>query len=295
MKHRSLYRVADHTFALTIDSALSKELDLRAYEPFIIDESCDALFEVEVVEHISEGETEPIIVDAPLSSEGMVKVDVYGTPDGYIYKLTLPFNNLINAILKVDHSAHRCEVKLDGNYQSQTTALNNVLILSYLSFTLEHFTLLLHASTVIKDGRAYAFLGRSGTGKSTHSKMWLKSFEGSELLNDDHPIIRIFEDGSTTIYGSPWSGKTPCYRNLSAPLAAIVRIEQYPENQITRLSPFKALGSITTSCSGVQWSPTLINHKMATLDRAVRNIPCYLMKCLPNCEAAEVCHNEINK
>ena len=63
-------------------------------------------------------------------------------------------------------------------------------------------------------------MGKSGTGKSTHSRLWLENVPGATLLNDDNPIVRLTLVGAI-VYGSPWSGKTPCYKNESAPLAGV--------------------------------------------------------------------------
>ncbi|MBO6066250.1 MAG: transposase, partial [Lachnospiraceae bacterium] len=85
-----------------------------------------------------------------------------------------------------------------------------------------HVHLLMHASVTMHAGKGYLFLGKSGTGKSTHSQLWINNIEGCELLNDDNPVLRVEDDGSVRVYGSPWSGKTPCYRNLDVPVGAIV-------------------------------------------------------------------------
>lgn len=81
-------------------------------------------------------------------------------------------------------------------------------------------TVLFHAAVVSHEGRGYMFLGPSGTGKSTHASLWLKYIDGTELVNDDNPVVRITDDGQATVFGSPWSGKTPCYRHVSYPWAA---------------------------------------------------------------------------
>ena len=80
-------------------------------------------------------------------------------------------------------------------------------------------TVAIHTSTICCQGKAVFFLGESGTGKSTHTRLWRENIEGAVLLNDDSPILRII-DGKPWVYGSPWSGKTPCYKNESYPLAA---------------------------------------------------------------------------
>ncbi len=267
-----------------------EQLYLAPYKPFKVGESRSVVFDVEVVEDIDVEILEPLIVDAELSSEGMTQVDVYRVDDGFLYKIILPVSRKLGATLLVDRGKRRSLIKLEGDASSRTMALNNALILSYISFTMEHSTLLLHASAVIYEGAAYLFLGKSGTGKSTHSRMWLERFYGSELLNDDHPVVRAFDDGTITVYGSPWSGKTPCYRNLSQPLGAIVRIERAPKNELETLRPLKAFASLTTSCSGAQWSRRLMNNKVKAIERIITTSAGYCLRCLPNNEAAEVCY-----
>lgn len=105
--------------------------------------------------------------------------------------------------------------------------LDHLLIFALSVAAVGKGILLIHASTIRYRGKAVMFLGESGTGKSTHSRMWLENIEGSTLLNDDAPAVRISAD-STTAYGTPWSGKTPCYRAEHYPLAALVRIRRAP-------------------------------------------------------------------
>ena len=90
-------------------------------------------------------------------------------------------------------------------------------------------------------------------GKSTHASLWLRHIEDSELLNDDNPVVRIGHQGQVIVYGSPWSGKTPCYRNVSYPLGAIVVLSQAPYNKIQRLSGIQAYVSLVASISGKRW------------------------------------------
>ncbi len=293
MSERICYIVGGHAIGITIDPAQRRALELSQFDPFQSEATADTLFEVEVVEQIEDEIIEPVVVDAPISSSGMPRVDIYRTADGFLYNIFTPRSTEVNAKLWVNHSTKRTQVWLNGNIGLQRMALNNAVILSYVTFAMEHDTLLLHASTVIHEGRAYLFLGKSGTGKSTHSRMWLEAFPTAELLNDDHPIVRTHADGSIIVYGSPWSGKTPCYRNLSAPLGAIVRIERALSNELIELRPLKAFASITTSCSGAQWSKKLMDDKVHAIEKIVAGSQGYAMRCLPNVEAAEVCYKSM--
>ena len=123
--------------------------------------------------------------------------------------------------------------------------VNTSLMIQYTFATAGLGTLLLHASVTRYEGRGNLFFGVSGTGKSTHSRLWHEFVPGSDLMNDDNPIIR-YEGGRFLVYGSPWSGKTLCYRNVVAPVNALVRLEQFPENRISRLEPLQAYASVTS-------------------------------------------------
>jgi hypothetical protein len=137
------------------------------------------------------------------------------------------------------------------------------------------------------------FLGKSGTGKSTHSRQWLEIFPDAELLNDDNPVVRAEEDGTIRVYGSPWSGKTPCYRNFDAPVGAIVRIRQSPDNRATRQNIVEAYASVYSSCSGLKSERDIADGLHATLEKVVMGVPCFVLDCRPDHEAAEVCYKAV--
>jgi hypothetical protein len=138
------------------------------------------------------------------------------------------------------------------------------------------------------------FLGKSGTGKSTHSSLWLKYIEGTELVNDDNPVVRFLEDGSIIVYGSPWSGKTPCYRNVRYPLGAIVLLSQAPQNVIRRLRPLEAYAALIASISGKRWDSRLAEGLHETENLLATNVPIWHLDCLPDEEAAKLCCRTVN-
>ena len=147
-----------------------------------------------------------------------------------------------------------------------------------------------HTSTIVCEDRAVLFLGESGTGKSTHTRLWRENIEGAHLLNDDSPIIR----SSAVAYGSPWSGKTPCYRNLHYPIAAIVRLSQAPHNRMRRLSALEALGALLPSCPpSFAYDEELQDAICETLSQLISTVPVYHLECLPNAEAAQLSYSTI--
>ena len=132
------------------------------------------------------------------------------------------------------------------------------------------------------------FLGESGTGKSTHTRLWREHIPGAELLNDDSPIIRA-TDSEALIHGSPWSGKTPCYRNESCPIAAVVRLSQAPHNRIRRLRPIESIGALLPSAPpAFARDERLSDDTCGLLSRLIAQVPVYHLECLPDAAAAQL-------
>ena len=170
--------------------------------------------------------------------------------------------------------------------------VNTSLMIQYTFATAGLSTLLLHASVTRYQGVANLFFGVSGTGKSTHSRLWHAFVPESDLMNDDNPIIR-FEGERCIVYGSPWSGKTLCYRNVVAPVNALVRLEQYPKNVIERLQPLQAYASVIAAVSTIRWNHDVMSLLVPTIERVAMNVPCFRLQCRPDEEAVQVCKNAI--
>lgn len=171
--------------------------------------------------------------------------------------------------------------------------VNNALMLLYALSTAVKDTILIHSSVAVADGLGYAFLGKSGTGKSTHTRLWLNNIAGAWLLNDDNPVVRVDEKGDAMVYGSPWSGKTPCYRNAGVPLRAIVRLSQAPYNKINRLTGVSAYAALAPSASSMKWEKSMADGLHETISKIVMSVGIFHLECLPDADAARICHNAI--
>ena len=134
----------------------------------------------------------------------------------------------------------------------------------------------------------YLFLGHSGTGKSTHARQWLAAFDDAWLLNDDNPILRVMEDGEVRVYGSPWSGKTPCYKNAYARVGGIIKLSQAPHNKMRILSLPEAYAYMLSSASGLKMDRQMADCMYESIKHVITHVKCYHLDCLPNTEAAEV-------
>lgn len=173
-------------------------------------------------------------------------------------------------------------------------AVDNALMVLYALATAASGTVLFHAAVVSHEGKGYMFLGPSGTGKSTHARLWLKYIDGTALVNDDNPVVRLADDGIPVVYGSPWSGKTPCYRNVSYPLGGIVLLSQAPYNNIHRLGGIHAYASLVASISGKRWDSRVADGLHATENALASTVPVWHLECLPDEEAAKLCHAQIS-
>ena len=89
-----------------------------------------------------------------------------------------------------------------------------------------------------------------------------------------------------TAYGSPWSGKTPCYLCESYPLGGIVRLEQAPLNEMKRLTQVAAFAAVMPSCSMLRQEASVAHGVMQTIHQLIQQVPIFRLRCLPNAEAA---------
>lgn len=213
---------------------------------------------------------------------------VYQLPDGGYQYIIRDVANRDCSLLITNKAFTECRCALNGDWTMRSFGLNDALMLIFAFAGSFRQTMLIHASCVDYKGWGYPFTAQSGTGKSTHTSLWLKHIEGATLLNDDNPIIRIMDDGQPYIYGSPWSGKTPCYRNRRARLGAVTRIDRAPQNSIERLAPIQAFASLLPACSSMKWDPAIYRHLCDAVTRVIETTPVYTLHCLPDEEAARL-------
>lgn len=193
-------------------------------------------------------------------------------------------------LLQTDKDFHECKCALRGNYAQRCFGINNAVMLCFAFAGADKSTMLIHASCICCGEEAYAFLAKSGTGKSTHTSLWLRNVEGCELLNDDNPVVRII-DGKSFIYGSPWSGKTPCYRNIKARLGGMAQIERSQENKLQPLSVIDSFTRLVMSISSMRWDRDIFLKTCDNISAIIESTPVYDMYCRPDREAALVSSN----
>ena len=322
---RTYYRVAEHLFAVECgDSALLQ--CMTNYEPFKqptpnpslkgreLDEGIFTL-RVEGDKQKARGE-EWAHVLTDNAEEDMPRIEVYQAKGerqkarGWLFRVAMVANAPICCEMECSEDFTDGVLHITADCQDVRFCIDNALMLLFAFRTAPLMTLEMHAAVVVRpsledargtsyrtpsglqdatlQAKGYLFLGHSGTGKSTHARMWLEAFEDAWLLNDDNPILRVMEDGEVRVYGSPWSGKTPCYNNAYARVGGIVKLSQAPHNKIRTLSLPEAYAYMLSSASGLKMEKQMADCMYETIKHVITHVKCYHLACLPNTEAAEV-------
>ena len=279
------YKVAGHTFGVKLPDGDPLCSQLAQYEPFISPSVPDPIFVLSLADSLDDEGGELVYSGEPQSGEPIVRL--FSTPGGWISEMAICPGRPLSAklFMEKDFSAGKL---LLLRPREALFSLNNALMLLYAFRTSGMHTLEMHASVIVNSGRAFLWLATSGPGKSTHSSLWLKNVPGSKLLNDDNPIVRVMEDGHVEVFGSPWSGKTPCYKNEHYPAGAFTRIRRADHNAIARLNNFEAYAMIYSSSSGFKFDPKMGDDLHSTFEKVVGASPCFVLDCLPDADAARV-------
>ena len=153
----------------------------------------------------------------------------------------------------------------------------------------EYDTFLFHGSCVAVDGAGYLFTARSGTGKSTHVRLWRELLgERAAMVNDDKPLIHIAEDGAVA-YGTPWDGKHHLSSNIAVPLKAVCILERSVENHIRQISSSEALPMLLQQVYRPM-NAAAMARTLQLIDRLSGRVKLYRLGCNMNIEAAKVAY-----
>lgn len=217
----------------------------------------------------------------------MGHVSLYKEAEGYCVVLSVEQGGALH-VMEASRDFSTVRVYLHEGDKWIRHALSSLLRIAYSQAVLYWDAVSIHASAVFCEDRAFLFMGKSGTGKSTHSALWLKYIPGTELLNDDNPTLRIVE-GNVYAYGTPWSGKTPCYKPLSYPVGGMVRLKQAPVNRFLRQKDVEAFITLFPGCCAIHQDAELRACLYDTLIRMVEQVPVGILECRPDEEAALLC------
>lgn len=289
MKEKVYYRVGRHTYCVSFcDDKNTTEL-LPSSEPFRLKEAPAAdvplLFDLMVDDAWRPAKKGKEIgqFDCGGNNHG-----VYQLEDGSYQILVSDVQKRQCCLIQAVPDFSSAKVCLNGNWVMRNFGLNNALMMVYAFAAADKMTVLMHASVVRKEGRGYLCLGVSGTGKSTHTSNWLKYVLGTDLMNDDNPVVRVCDDGVARVFGSPWSGKTPCYRDVEAPIGSFLQLKQAPYNKISRMRAVDGFASLLPSCSVMKWDRRDYVGTCDTVSKLLEVVPVFFLENLPNEDAVKM-------
>ena len=156
-----------------------------------------------------------------------------------------------------------------------------------------HGGIVLHSSCVEKDGQCYLFSAKSGTGKSTHTHLWLKELQDTRIINDDKPLLTV-KDGKVFACGTPFSGKTDENINESVPVRAIIFLYRSKDNKIERIKPSQAVHLFLAQTV----NPHLKNYADEMLERSdeiLTSVPVFSLGCNKEAGTGKFAYTEIEK
>lgn len=285
-KHR--FKVAELQFDVVIPKSWDASKLIPSFYPFIIKDDGDDpafTFTIESAPLKCDGVKELIEV----SDNDMGHMSLHKTSDKYW--IDISYTEIIHE-MTTDANFSQAFAYVDVSDQFSGMVLTSLLRVMFSMALIRHNGVSIHSSCVVKEGQAYLFLGKSGTGKSTHARQWMKAFPGCSLLNDDNPAIRII-DNKVIVFGTPWSGKTPCYKNESHIVKAIVKLRQAPRNCFKKAEEILAFTAILPSCSGIRRDDGLRRLLHENLINISMGVTVGEMDCLPDEDAARVCFEGI--
>ncbi|MBU5337257.1 hypothetical protein [Intestinibacter bartlettii] len=203
------------------------------------------------------------------------------SPNGEIYAYTNFNKNNLNYV--------DVFIKRDFDNIKNTIDIFKLFMLDKL-FSLNNI-ILLHSSYIKYKNKAILFTAPSGTGKSTQADLWNK-YEDAEIINGDKTAIQKV-NGRWYAYGLPYAGSSDIFKNITTPISTIVVLRKGKENRIERLSLKEAFKYIYSETIINTWDEQFVNTAVDIILSIIRDIPVYLLSCLPNQDAVELLKSQI--
>lgn len=288
------YQVAELCFSM------GEGMDLVAkennYTPFSTDGIAD---QKSYLFHVETG----YYTDIETDSENTAHKETYSNENGsytvhssngyYYWKLKRTGDErCYGMLLDLNHKKAILNFEIKDSFAIRAT--DDFIRFAFIYSSAFHNTILLHSSCIAYQGESIAFTGNSGVGKSTHSSLWLKYVEGADLINDDQPAVRIIND-KTIIYGTPWSGKTLCYKQKKAQLKAILCMKQAKENKITPISSTQLFTNLLPQCSLSKTDRLTMPSIIQTLAKIAENVRGAQLENRPEKEAVQMAYHFFRK
>jgi len=183
------------------------------------------------------------------------------------------------------------DIKLGTSIRNYTDGyLETLAVYRKIADTMLNYdTILFHGSCVAVDGEGYLFTAKSGTGKSTHTRLWRELFgKRAVMVNDDKPLIRITDTGAR-VFGTPWNGKHALGENITVPLRAICVLERDAENHICKVEK-RSIYPLLVQQTHRSSNGGAVLKMLTLLDTMTEKVGLYKLGCNMEMDAAKVAY-----
>lgn len=217
--------------------------------------------------------------------------DIYKKDNNYLWIQNNSAKHPIIAF-EIDKDFRQCNLIWD------VTNTNGKYVFEYFGRIFPYFALtmdsiVLHGVLMEYHGKGIIISAPSGTGKTTHARMW-RDYKNTLIVNGDKSLC-VKKNGRWTGYGMPWCGTSGEYINRSVGIQAVVILEQSESNSIQRLSTFDGFKRSIQNVLFPTWDSSLNIKAIDLLNDIVNSVPVYNLKCRPDLESVEILERELNR
>lgn len=182
---------------------------------------------------------------------------------------------------------------LDSCFEKRRIDIVFLELLALERYLIDRRALVFHSAYITCEGKAILFSAPSGTGKSTQASLW-ERYKGARIVNGDRSIIKL-EGTQVAAHGLPFCGSSQINHDESAPLEAILFLEQAPQNEIKQLSAAEAIRKIYSQCSVNYWNVEQVQYVFEMIGDIVQKVPVFLLKCTISDETVNLVYKELDK
>lgn len=258
----------------------------RNYHPFLMDkESAGNLLFCCTYNHLVEIKGQ--LIAEYINERGEYRI----YKSGLLYKVECKVAGLQRRYrMRADRRWFSVDIDMPLNDEYDFGVLNDFLMLAFTYSAAFYGRVLLHASCInYKNEEGVAFIGPSGIGKSTQARLWLENISGCSLLNDDQPALGLI-DGVPYLFGTPWSGKTACYKDERVRVNTFFLMKQAIHNRIEEITPITLFKHLLGACSMMKFDSSTLFEITQVLASVVDKVKAAWLENRPEREAAEMAY-----
>lgn len=277
------FRLGEIKILVNSEEELKFSDGLEIFEEYVEEKEADVIYSVSY-------KNEENFVQGQLVKTGL-GYEIYKNGNNWIYQYNV--GNHINAYkaLLYCENVNTYHLYLPLRHKKLLEKGFNLSNMMGLEWVFSHYGhIIMHASIVGYRDEAILFTGASGVGKSTQAQLW-RLYKNADILNGDKTLIRV--EDRITAYGSPFAGSSGIICNKKLPVKAIILLEHAPYNQITKLEGVELFKRLYPRFWVQEWEESLCVRELDLIEKILKNIPVYLLKCRPEKGAVELVEHTI--